>query len=329
MDSKNYYDILGVDKKASADDIKKAYRKLARKYHPDISKEKDASARMAEINEANNVLSDVQKRGEYDAELSAPRGFRGAAQGRRPSEGFDAGNAGFTRHGMDSDADYSEFFSQMFSQAARSRQAQAGGQRGEGATRMPPMRGDDQHASIELDLLDSYQGAERVLTLHVQGADAQGGLQVQERHLQVKIPKGVRAGQMIRLAGQGGPGFAGGEAGDLLLEVQFRTDPRWHAEGKDVYQPLPVAPWEAALGGAVEVATLAGTFEVNIPAGWAPGRKVRLKGKGLPAATPGDLYLELQLHTPAASDEAGRAAYQAFAQAFPHYHPRQNAAQGA
>ncbi|GAB2473005.1 DnaJ C-terminal domain-containing protein [Comamonas humi] len=327
MDSKNYYDILGVDKQASAEDIKKAYRKLARKYHPDISKEKDASARMAAINEANNVLSDTDKRSEYDAELAAPRGFRAGAQGPRPGEGFDPGGAGFTRHGMDSDADYSEFFSQMFSQAARSRQA--GGQRGEGPGRMPPVRGDDQHAAIELDLQDSYQGVERVLTLHVQGFDAQGGLQMQERHLQVKIPKGVRAGQMIRLAGQGGPGFAGGEAGDLLLEVQFRADPRWRAEGKDVYQPLPVAPWEAALGGAVEVATLAGTFEVNIPAGWSPGRKVRLKGKGLPAAAPGDLYLELQLHTPPATDEAGRAAYQAFAQAFAAYNPRQNTASGA
>lgn len=324
MDAKNYYDILGVDKKASADDIKKAYRKLARKYHPDISKEKDASARMAEINEANNVLSDPQKRSEYDAELSAPRGFRGASQGRYASEGFDASGGGFTRHGMDSDADYSDFFSQMFSQAARERQT--GGRRSEATGRMPPMRGDDQHASIELDLQDSYQGAERMLTLHVQGLNAQGEPQLQERHLQVKIPKGVRAGQMIRLAGQGGPGFAGGEAGDLLLEVQFRTDPRWRAEGKDVYQPLPVAPWEAALGGAVQVTTLAGTFEVNIPAGWSPGRKVRLKGKGLPAATPGDLYLELQLHTPAATDEAGRAAYQAFAQAFSSYNPRQNAA---
>ena len=322
MDAKNYYDILGVDKKASADDIKKAYRKLARKYHPDISKEKDASARMAEINEANNVLSDPQKRSEYDAELSAPRGFRGASQGRYASEGFDASGGGFTRHGMDSDADYSDFFSQMFSQAARERQT--GGRRSEGTGRMPPMRGDDQHASIELDLQDSYQGAERMLTLHVQGLNAQGEPQLQERHLQVKIPKGVRAGQMIRLAGQGGPGFAGGEAGDLLLEVQFRPDPRYRIDGRDVTQKLRVTPWEAALGGGVEVMTPDGaTVEVTVPAGSGGGRKLRLKGRGIPSSTtPGDLYLDLEIAVPGAVTPEQKSAWEALKQTYPGFDPR-------
>ena len=323
MDSKNYYEVLGVDKKASADDIKKAYRKLARKYHPDISKEKDADKRMAELNEANAVLSDAEKRAEYDAMQDAPRGFAGGARGGNPfqnAEGFNPGDFNFSRQHTGGDADYSDFFNQMFGQNRTQRGA--GGPGGTGGRR-PSMRGEDQHASIELDLIDSYQGAERMLTLHGRQVDEHGDIVTKERQLQVKIPKGVREGQMIRLAGQGGPGYNGGEAGDLLLEVHFRTDKRWRAEGKDVYMPLPVAPWEAAIGGSAEVNTPAGVLEVTIPAGWSAGRKLRLKGKGLPAATPGDLYLELQLTTPPADSAEAKAAYEAFAQAFPRFQPRQ------
>ena len=323
MDNKNYYEVLGVDKAATADDIKKAYRKLARKYHPDISKEKDADKRMAELNEANAVLSDPEKRAEYDAMRDAPRGFAGGQSGRggpfQYSEGFGEG-AGFSRRHMDEEGDYSEFFEQMFGQAAHGQRQ--GGSRTSGG-RMPPTRGEDQHASIELDLTDSYSGTERILTLRGRSVNDDGQMQDNERQLQVKIPKGVRAGQMIRLAGQGSPGFAGGENGDLLLEVQFRTDKRWRAEGKDVYQPMPVAPWEAAMGGTAEVTTPAGTLEVTIPAGWSAGRKLRLKGKGLPSATPGDLYLELQLTTPPADSADSKAAYETFAKAFPHFQPRQ------
>ncbi len=319
MDSKNYYEVLGVDKKASADEIKKAFRKLARKYHPDLSKEKDAQQRMAAVNEANAVLSDAEKRAEYDAMLDAPRGFAsGAGNPFRGAEGF-GGDFQFRRQSMGGDADYSDFFRQMFGDAAR-------GQRGgaAGGTRAA-MRGEDQHASIELDLTDSYRGSERMLTLHGQEISEDGEVRSQERQLQVKIPAGVREGQMIRLAGQGGPGYQGGPAGDLLLEVHFRADKRWRAEGKDVYMPMAVSPWEAALGGSAEVHTPAGTLEVRIPAGWSAGRKLRIKGKGLPAATPGDLYLELQLHIPPATTEEERAAYTAFAQAFPQFQPRQGA----
>lgn len=314
MEPKNYYDILGVDKKASADDIKKAYRKLARKYHPDISKEKNADKRMAELNEANAVLSDPEKRAEYDAMQDAPRSFAGGPRGNpfQSAEGFNTGDFNFNRQHMGDEADYSDFFSQMFGRGGSSQSGRSG-------ARMGPVRGDDQHASIELDLLDSYRGTERVLTLH--GRNGESG----ERQLQVKIPKGVREGQMIRLAGQGSPGYNGGDAGDLLLEVRFRPDTRWRTEGKDVYMPLSVAPWEAALGGATEVSTPSGTLEVTIPAGWLAGRKLRLKGKGLPAATPGDLYLELQLTTPPADTVEAKAAYEAFAKAFPQYQPRQGA----
>ena len=320
MDSKNYYEVLGVDKKASADEIKKAFRKLARKYHPDLSKEKDAQQRMAAVNEANAVLSDAEKRAEYDAMLDAPRGFAsGAGNPFRGAEGFDSGDFQFRRQSMGGDADYSDFFRQMFGDAARGqRGGPAGGPRA-------AMRGEDQHASIKLDLTDSYRGSERMLTLHGQEITGEGEVRSQERQLQVKIPAGVREGQMIRLAGQGGPGYQGGPAGDLLLEVHFRADKRWRAEGKDVYMPMAVSPWEAALGGSAEVHTPAGTLEVRSPAGWSAGRKLRIKGTGLPAATPGDLYLELQLHIPPATTEEERAAYTAFAQAFPQFQPRQGA----
>ncbi len=323
MDYKDYYQILGVDKRASADEIKKAFRKLARKYHPDISKEADAAQRMAEVNEANAVLSDPEKRAAYDALADAPRhagpGFQPPPDWQRQGFHFhdaDAGNAG-------DEADFSEFFSQMFGHAARARQ-------GAGTRRPADMRGQDQHASIELDLQDSYSGAQRSLHLRAAALDENGEVVYRDKELQVTIPKGVREGQMIRLAGQGGAGLGQGAAGDLLLQVHFRSDPRWWAEGKDVYQKVALAPWEAALGGAVQVRTIAGEFEVTVPAGYRPGRKLRVKGKGLPSATPGDLYLVLELALPPAQTEAQRQAYAALRQAFPAFDARQPAAgQGA
>jgi curved DNA-binding protein len=186
-----------------------------------------------------------------------------------------------------------------------------------------PVRGDDHHAKIELELLDAYTGAQRTITLRSARLDDDGNVRNEERHLEVSIPKGVREAQHIRLAGRGGPGFNGGPAGDLLLEVVFKPDPRWHAEGRDVYQPLALAPWEAALGASVVVTTPSGEAEVKVPAGWKPGRKLRLKGRGIPGPDPGDLYLELAIAVPAPETDAQRAAYSALAQAFPGYDARQ------
>ena len=320
MEYKDYYRILAVDRQASADEIKKAYRKLARKYHPDISKEADASQRMAEINEANAVLSDPEKRAAYDALADAPRRSAGAG-GFQPPPDWEGQDFHF-RSGdgamPDGDADFSEFFSQMFGQGARARHA------GGGQHRPPPdLRGQDQHASIELDLRDAYHGAQRTLTLHGARLDEGGHLVNEERQLQVTIPKGVREGQLIRLTGQGGPGLGGAPAGDLFLEVRFKPDARWRAEDRDVYQSVSVAPWEAELGGAIEVQTPGGnTVEVTVPPHWKSGRKLRLKGRGIPAATPGDLYLELHVSLPAAATPAQQQAYRAFAQAFPQFQPR-------
>ena len=320
MEFKDYYQTLGVPRDADADTIKKAYRKLARRYHPDVSKEANAAARMAEVNEANTVLSDPEKRAAYDALGSAARPHAG--QEFRPPPHWDAGfeytGAPGSGEAMD-EAQFSEFFEQLFGRGARARQPHAGAAQGRG-----PQRGSDHHARIELDLQDAYHGGERTLTLRGARLDAQGQLVHEERQLSVAIPRGVREGQLIRLAGQGGPGRAGAPAGDLFLEVQLRADPRWRAEERDVYQPVAIAPWEAELGAAIEVQTPDGkSVEVSVPPRWKPGRKLRLKGRGIPAATPGDLYLELHVVLPAATTPAQQQAWRALAQAYPQFNPRQ------
>lgn len=318
MQFRDYYQILGLDRSASAEDIKKAYRKLARKYHPDVSKEGDAGERMAEINEAHTVLSDPEKRAAYDA-VGAQAWARGARSGDdvRPPPGwntgfeFSDGGAG-AFHGS-AGAGFSEFFEELFGRQAHARSHRGGS-----------MRGRDHHARIELDLPDAYRGGERTVTLRGMRVDEHGQVLPEERVLQVRIPQGVRDGQLIRLAGQGSPGAGGGAAGDLFLEVQLRSDARWRVDGVDVHQRLPLAPWEAAQGARVTLRTPGDReVEVNVPAGSGSGRKLRLKGGGIPApAGAGDLYLELQVMAPAAGTDAQRAAWEALARAYPGFDAR-------
>jgi curved DNA-binding protein len=329
MQFKDYYQILGVDKSATQDDIKKAYRKLARKYHPDVSKEADAAQRMAEVNEANTVLSDPEKRAAYDT-VGAQAWAAGARSGDdvRPPPGWNTGyefgdgggTEGFRAHFGDGGGDYSDFFEQMFGQA----RATSGSRRSRTGGAPTQMRGEDQHARIELSLADAYHGAERSINLQSARVDDQGHVVPETRTLQVKIPQGVKEGQMIRLAGQGNPGFNGGAAGDLFLQVQFRADPRYRVDGRDVTQKLRVSPWEAALGSSVEVQTPDGkTVEVTVPAGSGSGRKLRLKGRGIPSSTtPGDLYLELDIAVPGAVTEEQKAAWTALRDAYPGFDPR-------
>ncbi len=320
MEFKDYYKILGVAKTASADEIKKAFRKLARKYHPDVSKEPDAQARMAELNEAQAVLSDPEKRIAYDALGNQPPGQRDF----RPPPNWDAGfefsdGAG----GAGPGEDYSDFFEQLF---GRARHAGAAQGTARSHRREPqPERGTDHHARIELDLLDAYQGAERNISLRGAKLDDSGHVVAEDRTLSVKIPKGVIEGQQIRLGGQGGPGLAGGPAGDLYLEVSFKPDARYRVQGRDVTASLPLAPWEAALGAQIEVPTPTSRVQVTVPAGWKKGRKLRLKGHGIPgrgATDPaGDMYLELELALPPADTPKARELYETLARELP-FDPR-------
>ena len=293
MEFKDYYQALGVAKTASSDEIKKAYRKLARKYHPDVSKEPDAQGRMQQVNEAYAVLSDPEKRSAYDA-LS--RRYE-AGKDFEPPPNWDAGFE-FSGDGTQGE-DFSDFFASLFGRAARASRPGRDHRAGE-----PGVRGEDHHAKIEIDLHDAYHGGERAITLRAARLDDSGHVVSDQRTLHVRIPKGVREGQHIRLAGQGSPGLGAGPAGDLYLEVQFSFDPPYRVQGRDVIETVPVAPWEAMLGANIEVPTPSGRLQVSVPARSKNGTKLRLKARGIPGDPPGDLYLQLELVLPPDSDKA-------------------------
>jgi curved DNA-binding protein len=304
VEYKDYYQILGVERTASADDIKKAYRKLVRQYHPDVSKHKDATEKTKEINEAYDVLGDAEKRAAYDALGQAPRHGQEFQPPPDWGQQYDFGGGGGSGSAEDIFAD---LFAHMG--RGRGRGRRAGGMGGGGFQ----MRGEDIHAAIAIDLRDAYQGATRTIGLRVPQQDAQGRTVMQDKTLSVNIPKGVTPGQQLRLAGQGQPGIGGGGPGDLYLEIQLNPDARYRVEGAHVYQNVPVAPWEAALGASIAVPTPSGTVEVAVPAGSQSGRKLRLKGRGIPAAQPGDLYLILDVVLPPATSERARELYQQMA----------------
>ncbi len=292
MQFKDYYDILGVKADASEAEIKSAYRKLARKYHPDVSKEAQAEEKFKSINEAYEALKDPAKRRAYD-QVKA-QGYRSGQEYHPQSnfgdgQGFDFSDAG--------EGGFSDFFESLFR-----------GQRGEARGRAGPRRGRDVQARVEIPLATAYRGGKERITLR----DAGGG----ERTLEVKIPAGILPGQQIRLAGQGTPGSQGAAAGDLMLEVLVREDGRFRLDGRDVLLTLPIAPWQAALGGMLTVPTLAGDVELKIPAGSDSGKRMRLRGRGMPGATPGDQFVTLQVHAPPAQTEAQRKLYEQMAKEF-------------
>jgi len=311
MEFKDYYAIMGVQRDATQDEIKRAYRKLARKYHPDVSKEKDAEARFKELGEAYEVLKDPEKRAAYDQLGSQWK----AGQDFRPPPGWQGGfeSRDFGGGGPDISG-FSDFFESLFGGAAR----RPGSGRG---TRDFRMRGEDHHARVVIDLQDSYRGASRSITLQVPEVDSHGRVTPRPRTLSVRIPKGIRQGQQIRLAGQGGAGFGGGDSGDLYLEVEFSPRGRYRVEGADVYLDLPVAPWEAALGATVKVPTPDGPVDMKVPPNSQSGRKLRLKGRGIPARQPGDLYVVLQIALPPADTPQQREAWEQMKKAFA-FNPR-------
>ncbi len=290
MEYKDYYQALGVEKTATEDQIKKAYRTLIRKYHPDVSKEADAEKRTKELNEAYGVLGDTEKRTAYD---QIGRGHR-AGQEFHPPPGWGAGGDHFSDN---------DIFSDLFSNMGGRRRAGAGFQR----------RGEDSHATIVIDLADSYHGATRTISLRMPQRDGQGRVVSHERTLDVNIPTGVMPGQQLRLSGQGQAGTGGGGAGDLYLEIGFKPDARYRIEGRDVYQSVPVTPWEAALGARIELTTPSGKVEVGVPTGSQTGRKLRLKGRGIPGHPVGDLYLLLEVVLPPADTDKAKALYETMA----------------
>jgi curved DNA-binding protein len=297
MEYKDYYAALGITKDATQDDVKRAYRKLARQFHPDLNKDAGAEGQFKEIGEANDVLSDPEKRAAYD-QLGA--GYQ-AGQDFRPPPDWDQG---FEYSGDGQDAAFSDFFEHLFGRGQRA-QARQGTQF--------HASGQDHHARVLIDLEDAFSGATRAIQLKMPKVTADGHVITEQRTLNVNIPKGVQPGQHIRLKGQGAPGLGQGRSGDLYLEIEFAPHKLYRIEGRDVYLDLPVAPWEAALGGKVKAPTPLGVVDVTIPANSTQGRKLRLKGRGIPGQNPGDFYAVLQISLPPAGDEKAKEIYQKMA----------------
>lgn len=310
MEYKDYYAALGIKRDASADEIKRVYRKLARKYHPDVSKEANAEEKFKEVQEAYEVLKDPQKRAAYDQLGSQWQGgqeFRPPPDWQGFAGGFESADLG----------GFSDFFENIFgggrARSAAHRQGFGGFQR----------RGEDQHAKIMISLEDAYHGAAKTIQLQVPEVDAQGRVQPKNRTLKITIPKGVVSGQQLRLASQGSPGMGGGPPGDLFLEMEIQPHRLFTLQDHDVYLTLPITPWEAALGAKVTVPTLGGKVGMTIAAGSQAGQKLRLKGRGLPTKSgAGDQYALLQIVTPPIKTDSDRAFYQKMAQEMP-FDPRE------
>ncbi|MFK7913047.1 MAG: DnaJ C-terminal domain-containing protein [Pseudomonadales bacterium] len=292
MEYRDYYETLGVPRDADAAAIKKAYRTLARRYHPDVSKEPDAEERFKAVAEAYEVLKDSEKREAYDQfganwqqgqDFQPPPGW---------GQGFGGAGGSFAGGG-----DFSDFFETLF-----------GGTRGGfGGAQRPPSRGQDLEATLEITLEDSYNGASRTVSLNLPDANQPG--RTQNKSLNVKIPKGIQAGQKIRLEGQGGS--ANGSRGNLLLRVRFARHPQFSAEGRDILTTVSVTPWQAALSRSVTIPTLGGEVSMKLPANVRSGQKLRLRGRGLPGSPAGDQYAIIELSVPPATTDEIRDLYQA------------------
>jgi curved DNA-binding protein len=307
MEYRDYYDILGTGRDATQDDIKQAYRRLARKYHPDVSKEPDADKKFKDLGEAYEVLKDPEKRAAYDKFGNNWKNGQDFEPPPNWDAGFEFRGAGYTGG---ADEDYSDFFESLF---GRSGYTGGGGQHSSFR-----MKGEDQHAKIVIRLADAYNGSRQTLTLSRPTVDDQGHVRTQPHNLQVTIPQGITEGQRIRLEGQGLPGMGGAPAGDLFLEIAFAEDPLFQSEKRTIHMELPVTPWEAALGATVTVPTLGGKVQLKIPAGSQGGKKLRLKGRGLSTQTKtGDQIVTLRIVIPAAQTDEQKKLYKKMAEIMP------------
>ncbi len=317
MEYKDYYAVLGVDRKATQDDIKQAYRRLARKYHPDVSKEANAEEKFKNLQEAYEVLKDPEKRAAYDQLGSNWK----QGQEFRPPPGWDAKTHFYTSDdsGAFSERDwggFSDFFANLFGRSeSRSRS------HGDEFSRFR-QRGNDEHAKIKITLDEAFHGTTKTLQLQMPEIDSSGQIRQSLRTIKVNIPAGAIAGQQLRLAKQGGPGMNGGEAGDLYLEVEIQPHPLFSLKDKDVYLTLPVTPWEAALGAEIKIPTLGGRVGLKLAPNSQSGQKLRLKGRGMPGKPePGDQYAILQIETPQANNDEQRQLYEKMSQMMP-FNPR-------
>lgn len=304
MDYKDYYKTLGVSKSATPDEIKKQYRRLARKYHPDVSKEPNAEEQFKAVKEAYEVLKNPEKRRAYDQLGAQPQGA-----GFTPPPGWTFREQGGGEPHFNQE-NFSDFFETLFGQGAHRQR------------RHTKMRGQDQRAQVTISLEEAYHGATRQLHLNKPELDSATGRVTTKAHtLNVKIPTGVTEGQSIRLAGQGEPGIGGGPNGDLYLDVKLAPHPFFSAQKKDIYLNLPIAPWEAALGAKVTTPTLGGNVELNIPAHAQSGQKLRLKGRGLPGKVAGDQYILLKIVIPEPKTDEQKQLYQTMSERMP-FNPR-------
>lgn len=321
MEYKDYYKTLGLERDADKATIKKAYRKLARKYHPDVSKEHDAESRFKDVSEAYNVLKDEEKRASYDqlgANWQAGQDFHTPPGWEQSYAGASHGQQRYTSAAGGFDA--SDFFESLFGQGG----FQGGPGHGAYAGHARQPSGQDQHATVQIELQDAFHGTTRQLSLSEPTRGGDGQLINKQRTLQVKIPKGITQGQTMRLKGQGVSGPGGGARGDLYLEIHFKPHALYQVDGKDISLELPVTPWEAALGGAVEVPLPDGkSVKLTLPAGSDSGKQFRLKGKGIPAKVPGNLVVTLKIVAPAADSDALKEAYQTL-KAASDFNPRAN-----
>jgi curved DNA-binding protein len=313
MEYKDYYKIMGVTRKAKPDEIKRSYRKLARKYHPDVSKEANAEAKFKELQEAYAVLKDPEKRAAYDqlgSNWKSQQEFRPPPEWGQQFGGFqfhsDFGGGGGAASG------FSDFFDSLFGGGFT--RGRAGG-----ARREFKARGQDVHSKIAISLEDAFNGTTQTIRLQIPEINQQGMQHFTTKTLKVKIPQGIATGQQIRLTGQGGEGVGGGPNGDLYLEITFRPHHLFNVEGKDVYLTLPLTPWEAALGAKITIPTLAAKVEMKVPVGTQSGTKMRLKGKGFPG---GDQYVTFQIKVPVPQNEQERQLYATMARDM-NFNPRQ------
>ena len=298
MEFVDYYEVMGVAQDASGDDIKKAYRRLARKYHPDVSAAPDAEQKFKTVGEAYEVLKDPEKRQEYD-KLKKYGAFEGD-QFTPPRDWRSS--AGFTEGG------YTEVDPAHFSDLFEAIYGRTGAFHGRPAGPAPEftLRGEDIHARVPITLGEAYCGTTRTFSVQIRRIDARGTPVPDSKTLKAAIPAGVVNGQKIRLKGQGQPGIGGGENGDLFLEVELEQDHRFAVDGRDLTLVLPIAPWEAILGASIDVPTLGGGVKLTIPANASGGQKLRMKGRGLPGRPPGDQYVILKIVVPPAKSEKDR-----------------------